>query len=198
MPYKDVPAFMAKLKAAPGIAPKALMFAVLTAARSSEVFDMPWEEIDFEAKWAIPADRMKMVEDHRVPLSDAAVEILRAQLEARGKNPHVFPSPLPKQPLSDMALAMTMRRLGAGEFTVHGFRSSFRDWATEIAKADFATAEKCLAHEVGNKSSQAYDRSDGYDLRIPLMTRWANYCFPVEAKVESLDDGRKRHRKATT
>jgi integrase len=200
MPYADVPAFMAKLKAAPGVASKALMFVILTAARSSEAFDLKWDanEIDFEAaRWTIPADRMKMKEEHRVPLSGAAVEILRGQLEARGKNPHVFPSPLPKQPLSDMALAMTIRRLGAAEFTVHGFRSSFRDWCTEIAKADFATAEKCLAHEVGNKSSQAYDRSDRYDLRVPLMTRWAVHCFPTESKVESLEEGRKRHRKAT-
>jgi integrase len=201
MPYQDVPAFMARLKAAPGVAAKALMFLILTAARSGEVFGATFDEIDFEntavdehgenltvPAWLVPAERMKMGVAHRVPLNDAAIEIIKDRLATRdGKQTLVFESPIAqgkkvhrnggRQPLSVMAMAMTIRRLGAGAFTVHGFRSSFRDWATEVGKANWATAEKCLAHAVGDKSSQSYDRSDRFLLREPLMSAWANYVI---------------------
>jgi integrase len=182
MPYADLPAFMATLNAAPGVAPKALAFLILTCARSNEVFGMTWDEVQFAIalkQWTIPAERMKMEEEHRVPLSPAATDILRRQLKTRGKNPHVFPSYLPRQPLSTMALAMTMRRLGKGDFTVHGMRSTFRDWATEVARADYDVAERCLAHKVGSQSSLSYDRSDRFDLRRELMERWAAYVAPT-------------------
>jgi integrase len=210
MPYAEVPAFMAKLKEIDSVATRALQFVILTASRTDEVREAPWDgEFHLEPDrrflgptWVIPKKRMKMDEEHRVPLSDAAVEILRGQREMRGKNPFVFPSPMgqgskihrsgPHAPLSHVTLLKLMRRLGHREFTVHGFRSAFNDWATEVAKADFATIQKCLAHKVGNKSSQAYDRSDRLELRRPLMTRWASYCFPVEAKVIDYATRRKR------
>jgi len=133
LPYVEVPAFVAKLKAMPGAGARALEFAILTAARSGEVFGMAWEEVTFAKAtklWTVPADRMKTGEEHVVPLSDRAVEILAAQrADRRGNERYVFPGMKPNAPLSTMALEMTMRRLGAGEYTPHGFRSSFRDWA---------------------------------------------------------------------
>jgi integrase len=117
MPYADLPAFIAKLKDAHGTAAKALMLTILTAARTSETLDMPWDEVDFDAKlWTVPGPRMKMKREHRVPLSDAALDILRGQFEARRpKQRYVFPGARPGKPLSNMALAMTLRRLGARE-----------------------------------------------------------------------------------
>jgi integrase len=214
MPYKDVPAFMAKLQATPGVAAKALQFVILTGARSGEMFPMIFDEVDLKYEelvadgvratipaWIVPAVRMKKGhkhfseagEPHRVPLSLRAIDIFNDQLAKRGpRQEYVFESPTgvggkvhrggAHQPLSSMALAMTMRRLGVGEYTVHGFRTSFHKWATEIAKADLATVEKCLAHKIGTKVTQAYDRSDRFVLRQPLMARWADYvCPPADA-----------------
>jgi integrase len=193
MPYADVPAFMATLKAAPGAAAKALMFAVLCAARSGEVFGATWDEIDFDAGvWTVPPGRMKIARPHRVPLSAPAVDILRRQLAARGRNPHVFPGARPRQPLSVMALAMAMRRLGAGEFTPHGFRSAFRDWAGDRTNFQREVAEAALAHAVGDETEQAYRRSDALDKRRELMDAWASFCFPTPAEVVSIADRRKR------
>ena len=112
MPYADVPTFMATLRSAPGTAAKALMFTILTAARTTEALGMTWDEIDLDAKtWTVPARRMKASKAHRVPLSARALDILRDQMAARGRNPHVFPG-LPKLPLSNMAMAQVMRRHG--------------------------------------------------------------------------------------
>jgi integrase len=111
---------------------------------------------------------MKAGREHRVPLPAPAVEILRGQLEARHKDhPFVFPGQRPRRPLSNMSLEMTMRRHGAGDFTPHGMRSAFRDWCTEVARADDDIAERCLAHAVGTGLALAYDRSDRLELRRP-------------------------------
>jgi integrase len=224
MPYADVPAFMAKLKTVDGVAAKALRFLILTGARSGEVFGAGFDEIALDYSvvvdqsgerltvpaWLVPGERMKMSEPHRVPLSDEAIEIVRGQLSMRGeKQTLLFESPIAQgrkvhrngghQPLSAMSLTMTMRRLGAGDFTPHGFRSSFRDWATEAAKADWATAEKSLAHAVGNKSSQAYDRSDRFLLRQPLMQSWANYLLQAESdNLVNISSARGKREAATT
>jgi integrase len=193
MPYADVPAFMSTLGAAPGTAAKALMFAILTAARSGEVFGATWGEVDLEAAvWTVPADRMKkMGRTRRVPLSAPALELLKGQLPARGKNPYVFPGARPRRPLSIMALAMTMRRLGAGAFTPHGFRSAFRDWAGDTTSFQREVAEAALAHAVGDETEQAYRRSDALDKRRKLMDAWASFCFPTPAGVTSIADYRK-------
>jgi integrase len=182
MPYKDVPAFMATLKAAPGVAPKALMFLILTCARSDEVFSMPWDEVPlFQAAklWTVPAERMKMEVEHRVPLSAPAVDILQEQSEALGKNPHVFPSPLPRQPLSTMALAKVMRRMKVAQFTPHGFRSSFRDWAADHG-VEFEVAEACLAHKIGNAVTQAYLRTTMFERRRKALADWAAFLMGEE------------------
>jgi integrase len=180
LPYGEVPAFMARLKDAPGAAAKALAFLILTAARSGEILGVRWDELDEAgAVWTVPAHRMKAGKAHRVPLSVPALAIL-AEMRAARRNDHpfVFPGQRPRKPLSNMALEMTMRRLGAGEFTPHGMRSGFRDWATEVERVEYATAERCLAHAVGSDAALAYDRSDRLELRRPVMTRWAQFVLP--------------------
>ena len=175
MPYTDLPKFMAKLAETPGVAAKALMFVVLTACRTSEVLNATWDEIDFQgATFVVPRSRMKMGVEHSVPLSGAALNILSGQQAARGKNPYIFPGGRPRQPLSGMAMTMAMRRLGAGEFTVHGFRSSFRDWAADTG-VEFSVAEQCLAHSVGNAVTAAYLRSTLLERRRPIMSAWADF-----------------------
>jgi integrase len=176
MPYADVPAFMAKLKDAEGIAVKALMPTILTAARTSEVLSMTWEEVDLDAKrWTVPGERMKMGVQHDVPLSDAAVDLLRDQLAAHlPKKTHVFPGRSPGKRLSDPALAQTMRRMGGGEYTVHRFRSAFRDWGADHG-VEFEVAEACLAHAVGNSATRAYLRTTMVARRRKVMADWASF-----------------------
>ncbi len=180
MPYADVPAFMDKLKDAPGAAAKALAFAILTAARSGEVLGARWDEVDIDAAtWTVPKEQMKAAKAHRVPLSAPALAILAEMRAARrGDHPFVFAGQRPRKPLSNMALEMTMRRLGAAEFTPHGMRSAFRDWATEVERVEYATAERCLAHAVGTDAALAYDRSDRLELRRPVMERWSQFVVP--------------------
>jgi integrase len=204
MPYADVPAFMAKLKRSPGAAAAALRFLILTAARSGEVIGMTWDEIDLDAAvWVVPGERMKMGKEHRVPLSDAALAILRDQMKARGKRQvYVFESPIAAgtkihrdgahQPLSAMAFTMVMRRAKAGEYTVHGFRSAFRDWVGEETRFQRETAEAALAHLVGDAVERAYRRGDALEKRRELMSAWASYCIPTEAKVVAIAGRRKR------
>jgi integrase len=180
LPYGDVPALMARLKNAAGAAAKALAFLILTAARSGEILGARWDELDEAAAvWTVPARRMKAGKAHRVPLSVQAMAILaEMRVARRNDHPFVFPGQRPRKPLSNMALEMTMRRFGAGEFTPHGMRSGFRDWATEVERVEYATAERCLAHAVGNDAALAYDRSDRLELRRPVMTRWAQFVLP--------------------
>jgi integrase len=147
---------------------------ILCAVRTGETLGMIFDEIDFDtATLSIPKERMKMDKPHDVPLSTHALDILRAQEAERGSNPHVFPG-RPMRPLSNMSMAMLMRRLGAGDFTAHGFRTSFRTWAGEN-KVAFEIAEHCLAHAVGNAASQAYNRTTLLNLRRPVMASWAAY-----------------------
>ena len=191
MPYKDLPAFMDRLKDAPGVAPKALAFAILTAARSGEVLGMRWDEIDLDHTatatgpdgkdctvaipiWTIPAERMKAGEVHRAPLCDAAIAILKEMRE----HPFVFPGQRPWRPLSNMALEMAMRRLGAGEFTPHGMRSSFRDWVGDETHFQREIAEAALAHAVGDAAERAYRRGDALLKRLGLMKAWSLFLIP--------------------
>jgi integrase len=126
---------------------------------------------------------MKAQREHQVPLSEAAVAILRDQRAAsRPKQAHVFPGKRPREPLSNMALAMTMRRLGAGAFTVHGFRSAFRDWAADHG-VEFEVAEQCLAHAVGNSVTRAYLRTTMLERRRKVMVVWAAFLSGQSAPV---------------
>ena len=155
-----------------------LAFTVLTAARSGEARGAAWSEIEFdEALWTVPGRRMKGGEDHRVPLSSAAMAILNEALSLQDDSDLVFPSPArPGHTLSDMTLTKVLRATGlADRATVHGFRSSFRDWADECMSVPRAVKELSLAHRVGSDVEEAYARSDLLDLRRPLMEAWAQF-----------------------
>jgi integrase len=144
---------MAKLHSSEGSAAKALALVILCASRPSEVLGMTWDEVQFAAAaklWTVPTSRMKMGVEHVVPLSDATVDLLRGHRATRRSNhTYVFPGVRPAKPLSASTLKKTMRRLCAGEYTVHGFRSAFRDCAADHG-VEFEVAEQCLAHAVGN------------------------------------------------
>ena len=180
MPYPDVPAFVAQLREREAVAGLALEFAILTAARSGEVLGALWSEIDLDAKaWIIPPKRMKAAREHRVPLSKRALAILKRTEAAKTSN-LVFPGQLAGRPLSVMAMDMVLRRMGAS-VTVHGFRSSFRDWAGNETHFPRELAEHALAHVMGDKAEQAYRRSDALEKRRALMDAWAAYCEPKAA-----------------
>jgi integrase len=177
MPYPDVPAFVARLREREAVAALALEFAILTAARSGEVLGARWSEIDLAAKvWTVPPDRMKAAREHRVPLSKRALAILKRAEAAKTSN-LVFPGQSAGRPLSVMAMDMVLRRMGAS-VTVHGFRSSFRDWAGNETHFPRELAEHALAHVLGDKAEQAYRRSDALEKRRALMDAWAAYCGP--------------------
>ncbi|MBC8038687.1 MAG: site-specific integrase [Rhizobiales bacterium] len=177
MPHQDVPAFITLLRTRDGMTARALQFQIFTASRTGEVLWATWEEINLKAgRWTIPAHRMKMKEPHMVPLTAPVVELLEA-LPRNG--PYVFQNEKGK-PFSNQVLIMLMRRAGYGQFVPHGFRSSFRDWAAEVAKADRQTAEAALAHRIASGTEAAYLRSKLFDARKGLMSEWAQYCLAVE------------------
>ncbi|MGC1861565.1 MAG: integrase arm-type DNA-binding domain-containing protein [Methylocystis sp.] len=186
MDYRDVPAFVAKLRECDVIAAMALEFCILTATRSGEVYGARWSEIDMAAKvWTVPAERMKAAREHRVPLCDRALAIIERLFEAR-TGEFVFPSPRGQRPLSHVAMAKVMRRLEIEQATVHGFRSAFRDWAGNETHFPREVAEAALAHVVGDKAEQAYRRSDALEKRRDLMQAWANHCAPASGNVVHL------------
>lgn len=173
--YDALPAFMADLRGRDAVAARALEFLILTAARSGEVLGAQSNEIEFEKKvWIIPADRMKAGREHRVPLSPRAIEIVEA-VKALGRDPYLFPGPKSEAPLSSMAMAMLLRRMKS-DVTVHGFRSTFRDWASETTGFSHEVCEMALAHIISNKAEAAYRRGDLFDKRRKLMEAWAGYC----------------------
>ncbi|ORE88184.1 integrase family protein [Aurantimonas sp. 22II-16-19i] len=182
IPFADVAAFLQRLHAVQGVGARALEFTVLTAVRSGEARGATWQEIDLEgALWTVPAERMKTGKAHRVPLSERVLEILQT-MNATAVNDLVFPGQRTGRPLSDMSLAKALKSAGAGEFTVHGFRSSFRDWVAEETNFQREVAEAALAHSVGDAVERAYRRGDALEKRRRLMDAWARYCrnIPIE------------------
>lgn len=178
MPYVQVPDFYSKLKRRPATAARALEFAILTAARTGEVIGITWGEVDFESRlWTIPALRMKAEAEHSVPLTDRAMALLNA-LKPKSLEPHrlVFPAQRGGK-LSNMAMSMLLRRMGIEGVTVHGFRSSFRDWAGEETNFERETVEMALAHTIGNKAERAYRRGRALAKRRALMAAWEAYCL---------------------
>jgi len=173
MPYEDVPAFLTQLRARKAVAALALEFVILTAVRTGEAIGASWSEVDLDkAIWTIPASRMKAGKEHRVPLSPRALAILES-VRPIG-SPYLFPSAKGGK-LSGMAMAMLLRRMGV-DVTVHGFRSSFRDWVAERTSVPHEVAEMALAHTVGSAVERAYRRGDLFDKRRQLMADWAAYC----------------------
>jgi integrase len=180
LPYAQIGAFMASLREQPMGAARALEFLILTATRTGETIGASWEEIDLETRiWMIPAGRMKVTREHRVPLSAAAAAVLKEMRELR-QNDFVFPGARQGRPLSEMALLMLLRRMGYGHITVHGFRSTFRDWAAERTNFPREVAEMALAHAIPDAVEAAYRRGDLFDKRRKLMDAWAAYCAKVE------------------
>ena len=178
MPYEDVAAFVGELRKRKTTATLALEFCILTAARSGEVLGARWSEMDLAKRlWTVPAHRMKAGREHRVPLSNRAMSILK-QLRDADCGEFVFPGQKPKKPLSNMAMEMVLRRMKIENATVHGFRSSFRDWAGNVTSFPREVTETALAHVIGDKAEQAYRRGDALDKRRALMDAWAAYCEP--------------------
>ena len=181
LPWQEVGPFMAELRARDGIAALAVEFAILTAARSGEVRGATWAEFDLDAKlWTIPAERMKAGREHRVPLSSAALALL-------DKAPHVsvivFSGRVRDRSLSDMSLTAVLRRMERHDITVHGFRSTFRDWCAESVANSFPreVCEHALAHSLPDKVEAAYRRGDLLEKRVMLMQAWADYCAAIPA-----------------
>jgi integrase len=174
VPYVEMPAFMAKLRAKHGASARALEFAILTAARTGEVIGARWDEINFNTDvWVVPAERMRGAREHKVPLSARMLTVVDA-LPREGA--FVFPGTRKNSPLSNMAMLELLRGMRGKGATVHGFRSSFRDWAAEQTSYPHEMCEIALAHAVGNKVEAAYRRGDMMEKRRRLMADWARYC----------------------
>ncbi len=180
LPWQDLPAFMARLGEREGVSARALEFGILTAARSGELRGATWDEIDLKAGiWSLPKERMKARRAHRVPLSPEALAVLE---KVRGLDQVlVFPSTQRTEDgaakiMSDMAFAALFKRMKVKDVTQHGFRSTFRDWTSESARADRELAEAALAHVTGSKTERAYARSDLFDRRRVLMDAWSQFA----------------------
>jgi integrase len=180
LPWPEIAAFMVQLREQAGTSARALEFAILTAARSGEVLGARWNELDMAAKlWTVPAERMKAGREHRVPLSTAALAVLKEMSALRideAPAAFVFPGGKGSRPLSNMALSMTLRRMKHGDITPHGFRSCFRDWAGEATNTPREVAEAALAHTLESKTEAAYARGDLFEKRRRLMDAWAAFC----------------------
>ena len=177
LPFADLPKFLVELRKREAVAARALEFTILTAARSGEARGMTWAEVDLEKKlWTVPGSRMKVSVMHEVPLSDAALSVLNAMNEADLKpTDFVFPAPRGGA-LSDMALSQLLKRMDRPDITVHGFRSSFRDWAGDKTQFGREEVEMALAHTVESSVERAYRRGRALEKRRELMTAWAEYC----------------------
>jgi integrase len=178
LPYGELPGFLAALREQEGISARALEFTILTAARTGETIFARWSELDLLDKtWTIPAARMKAGREHRVPLSARALAILQEmQAHRHADDGFVFPGGKPRKPLSNMAFLRLLRRMKRDNLTAHGFRSSFKDWASDRTSFQNEIVEAALAHVVGSKVEQAYRRGDMFEKRRRLMQVWAEFC----------------------
>lgn len=176
LPYTELSTFMAKLRERPAIAARALEFTILTASRTNEALGARWSEIDLVADvWTVPPERMKAKRSHRIPLSARAIEILGEMQPLARDEGFIFPGPSGNAPLSNMSMSMLLRRMSVTQ-TVHGFRSSFRDWVGEATNFQSEVAEAALSHTVGDATERAYRRGDALAKRRDLMAAWATYC----------------------
>lgn len=181
LPWQQMPDFWPVLLKEEGVSALALRLLILTATRTNETLGAKWTEIDRAAKtWIVPAARMKAGREHRVALSDEALTVLDAAWKLRSKDAaddaHVFPGRKTGKPLSNMALLMTLRRMGRGDLTAHGFRSTFRDWCGEATAYPSEVAEIALAHINKDKTEAAYARGDLIEKRRKMMADWGAYC----------------------
>ncbi len=180
MPYANVPKYYRNLRKLESIAAKSLAFIILTATRSSEARGTTWKEIDLKkGVWEIPAERMKADRQHRVPLSKEAIAILKAVKSFERKDGLVFPGLKQNKPISEAA-CMKLLKADHSTLTIHGFRSSFRDWCAEMSNYPREVAESALAHTLKDKTEAAYQRGDIFEKRRKLMDAWTNYCLKGE------------------
>lgn len=188
LPWSEVPGFVARLRESEHgeLTRLAFEFLILTATRTKEVREASWTEVDFERSvWVIPAARMKAAREHRVPLTGRAVEILRRAREIGSGSPWVFPGRTESKPLSDMVFLMALRGMEL-DITAHGFRSSFRDWASERTNFSNEVCEMALAHAIKDKTEAAYRRGDLFEKRAELMERWSAFATGETGKVLTL------------
>jgi integrase len=179
LPYDEIGAFMPQLAERDSVSARGLEFLILTAARPGEVLGATWAEVDLEkAVWTLPADRMKADKEHRVPLSERVLDVLR-KMQDTAVSRFIFPGAQRDKPLSNMAFLQLLKRMGKGDLTAHGFRSTFRDWAAEQTAYPRDVAELALAHSIGDKVEAAYRRGDLFEKRRSLMDAWAGYCSTV-------------------
>jgi integrase len=187
LPYAEIPAFMAALRQRDGVAAQALAFLIHTAARTGEVIGARWSEIDLAAAvWTVPPERMKAHRAHRVPLSPAAVALLRSLYREPG-NDYVFIGSRNGATLSNTAMVALLRRMSQ-DITAHGFRSSFRTWAAEQTNFPREVAEQALAHTIPGAVERAYKRTTLFDKRRQLMAAWAKYCLTPRQKAGAGDN----------
>ena len=179
LPYAELPMFLKLLRERAGVGALAFEFAILTACRTSEVLGAEWQEVDFDSRlWSIPGARMKASKPHVVPLSDRALEVLKAAADfRRGADSFIWPGDRPGKPVSNMTFLMLLRRMGRRDLTGHGFRSTFRDWVSETTDFPGEVAEMALAHAVANKVEAAYRRGDLLAKRRELMDSWSAFCW---------------------
>lgn len=181
LPYDDMPAFMQELRKQQGVAAKALRFTILTASRTSEVIFATWDEFDLERKvWDRAKARMKARKAHRVALSDAAVELLESLPK---ETPYVFPGGKVGKPLSDGGMSSVLKRMGRKDITVHGFRSTFRDYIGEETGFPHRIAEFAIAHVITDEAEKAYARGDLLKKRFKMMNAWAAYVDSANTNV---------------
>ena len=182
MPYRDVPGFMAKLRETETMGANALRLLILCANRAGETVGGKWREVDLTAKvWTIDGTRMKAGRPHRIPLTDDALDLLRLLYETR-TNEYIFPGLKPKSHLHAASLTKALVAAGGKDFTVHGMRSSFRDWVHEETAYPDTLAEAALAHMVGDATERAYKRGDALERRREMMAAWAKYCLTPTTK----------------
>ena len=180
LPYADLPAFLTALRTQEGTSARALEFLILTGARTGEVIGAQWSEIDLLDKtWTVPTSRMKAHREHRVPLSPRVMTILHEMQAAQHRDGYwlVFPGGTAGMPLSNMAFLMLLRRMARADLTAHGFRATFKTWASERTSFQNEIIEASLAHITGGKVEQAYMRGDLFEKRRRLMQQWATYCI---------------------
>lgn len=179
VPYAEIGVFMSKLRKRDELSAKALEFVILTGGRTAEVINATWDEINLDiAEWNIPGERMKSGRPHRVPLTKEALSILDA-LPVIDRNPHLFPGERQGRPFSNMAMLKLIDRMGFGDFTVHGFRTTFRTWAAEQTSYPREVAEAAISHGNPDKVEAAYQRGDFFHKRRKLMEAWTAYCGSV-------------------
>ena len=182
LPYNELQPFMTLLSKTDGIGARALETAILTASRSVEVLAATWQEVDLDGRiWTIPAERMKAGVEHRIPLSNQAFMILQ-RLNKQRISDYVFPNQSTGAHLSNAGMSSVLKRLGRSDITVHGFRSTFRDWVAEKTDTPERIAESALAHKLKDASEAAYQRGDLIEKRQILMNLWAHYCYPSQRK----------------